>query len=102
MTGTSEVADTNNGGGLLGYATDAECIAACLARIGQLEKQLRQLGATLHARRGAGMTMDAFHAAMLALVDERMGAEDEERGRELRALADACVAYEAVMFPLSD
>ena len=30
------------GGGLLGYATDAECIAACLKRIGHLEKVMRE------------------------------------------------------------
>ena len=29
------------GGGLLGHATDAECIAACLARIAELEAALR-------------------------------------------------------------
>lgn len=46
------------------------------------------------------MTLEEFHAAMLALIDERMQAEDGERSRELRALADACVAYEAVMFPI--
>ena len=45
------------------------------------------------------MTLEEFHAAMLALIDERMN--NPEQSKELRALADACAAYEAVMFPLS-
>lgn len=36
------------GRGLLGYATDAECIAACLKRIGHLELVMRECCDAIH------------------------------------------------------
>jgi hypothetical protein len=42
-SGTTGVpSSTAPGGGLLGYATDAECIAACLKHIGHLELVMRE------------------------------------------------------------
>lgn len=50
------------------------------------------------------LTPDDAHALLLALVDARMDEDGRspDRAKELRALADACGAYEAVMFPISD
>jgi hypothetical protein len=46
--------ETTEGGGLLGYATDAECIAACLRRIGRLEGALREIARLAHRPGGVG------------------------------------------------
>lgn len=50
------------------------------------------------------MTVDEWHAITLKLIDERMDEDgrSEARGKELRALADACEAFERVMYPLGD
>jgi hypothetical protein len=45
---------TIEGGGLLGYATDAECIAACFRRIGRLEGALREIARLAHRSGGVG------------------------------------------------
>lgn len=48
------------------------------------------------------MTVDEWHDLALKLIDERMDEDgrSEVRSRELRALADACVAFERVMYPI--
>lgn len=42
-----------------------------------------------------------WHKVLLAMIDARMDADSQtpDEMKELTALADACAAYEAVMFP---
>lgn len=54
----SEVFVMQPGGGLLGYATDAECISACLAEITRLQAAL----ATAHTRGAEAMREAAAKA----------------------------------------
>ena len=47
------------------------------------------------------LSVTDVHGMLLFLIDQRMGAEEGTKEfMELRALADACVAYERVMFPI--
>jgi len=45
------------------------------------------------------MNAEQIHAAMLARIDKLMDAEAGDDLKELDALADACQAYEAKIFP---
>ena len=48
------------------------------------------------------LSLADFHAVLLAMIDIRMDEEARtpERGKELAAVADACVAFETVVFPV--
>lgn len=50
----------------------------------------------------ARLTPDDLHKVLLAMIDARMDATDRtsKAGVELTALADACVVYGAVAFPM--
>lgn len=69
------VAPTGPGGGLLGYATDAECIEACLKRIGFLERangELRNENDHLRALIGA---QDVHHCEYDGCMQTELGAD---------------------------
>jgi hypothetical protein len=46
------------------------------------------------------VTVDEWYDALIALIDERMGegGSNQERTKELQALAAACVAFEQIMY----
>jgi hypothetical protein len=47
------------------------------------------------------LTLEDVHGMILFLIEQRMGAEEGTKEfTELQALADACVAYERIMFPI--
>jgi hypothetical protein len=46
------------------------------------------------------MKAQYIHSVMLQRIDQLMGAKTPDDMLELSALADACVAYEKIMFPM--
>jgi hypothetical protein len=48
----------------------------------------------------ATLTATDFHKILLKMIDIRMDQESRDPA-ELRALADACVAYEVVVYPMT-